>query len=61
MFTKFVTHICLGIFNQLYARTELRKASFAIRVTEPWNTLPTEQKNATDSKAFQSMRKRYNK
>jgi hypothetical protein len=26
------------------ATTELRKASFAIRVTEPWNTLPTELK-----------------
>jgi hypothetical protein len=44
-----------------YARTELRKASFAIRVTEPWNTLPTELRNADDSKAFQRMRKRYNK
>jgi hypothetical protein len=42
-----------------YARTELRKASFAIRVTEPWNTLPTELKNADDGKTFQRMRKRY--
>ncbi len=44
-----------------YARIELRKASFAIRVTEPWNTLPTELKNADDSKALQRMRKCYNK
>ncbi len=44
-----------------YARTELWKASFAIRVTEPWNTLPTELINADDGKAFQRMRKRYNK
>ncbi len=29
-----------------YSRTELRRASFAARVTEQWNSLPTEQKNA---------------
>ncbi len=28
-----------------YARTELRKASFAVRVSEPWNKLLAEQKN----------------
>jgi hypothetical protein len=44
-----------------YARTELRKASLANRVTEPWNTLQTELKNANDGKAFRRMRKRYNK
>jgi hypothetical protein len=40
-----------------YSRTELRRASFAIRVTEQWDSLPTEQKNAKDSKAFRKMRK----
>jgi hypothetical protein len=45
-----------------YARTELWKASFAIRVTGvPWNTLLTELNNANDGKMFQRMRKRYNK
>jgi hypothetical protein len=40
-----------------YSRTELRRASFAVRVTEQWNSLPTEQKYAKDSKAFRKMRK----
>lgn len=41
-----------------YARTEMRKSSFANRVTEPWNSLPAELKNARDSKAFRRMRKK---
>jgi hypothetical protein len=43
-----------------YARTEMRKSSFANRVTEPWNSLPvpTKLKNARDSKAFRRMRKK---
>ncbi len=40
-----------------YSRTELRRASFVVRVMEQWNSLPTEQKNAKDSMAFQKMRK----
>jgi hypothetical protein len=40
-----------------YSRTELRRASFAVRVMEQWNSLPTKQKNAKDNKAFWLMRK----
>jgi hypothetical protein len=29
-----------------YAGTDVRKASFAVRVMEPWNRLPTKHKNA---------------
>jgi hypothetical protein len=28
-----------------YARTDVRKVSFAVRVMEPWNRLPTKHKN----------------
>ncbi len=41
-----------------YARTKMRKSSFANRVTEPWNSLPAALKNARDSKAFRRMRKK---
>ncbi len=43
-----------------YARTEMRKSSFAYRVMEPWNSLPTASKNARDSKAIRRMSKKAN-
>jgi hypothetical protein len=44
-----------------YARTELWKASFAIWVTVPWNTLPTELNNAKMARCSKGCWKRYNK
>jgi hypothetical protein len=35
-----------------FARTELRKGSFGIRVTESWNVLTSEQKHARDGKTL---------
>ncbi len=45
-----------------YAQTELRKASFAVRVIEPSNKLPVEQKkNEISSKVLKRIRKRENR
>jgi hypothetical protein len=40
-----------------YVRTELRKTSFTIRVTELWNNMPAEHKNVSRNKKFRRLRK----
>jgi hypothetical protein len=40
-----------------FSRTELWKASFWIRVAEPWNAITIEQKHAQDSEVFRKLGK----
>jgi hypothetical protein len=35
-----------------YARTDIRKYSFTVRVVKPWNQLPDSVKQAADKEAF---------
>jgi hypothetical protein len=48
-------------FTAKYARTEIRKYSFAVRVVEPWNQLADSVKQAADKEAFKGATKNMKK
>jgi hypothetical protein len=45
------------ILTMQYARTDIRKYSFTVRVVEPWNQLPDSVKQAADKEAFKKAMK----
>ncbi len=45
---------CTGSLATKYARTDTRKNSFGLRVTEAWNKLDSETRNSATSKQFKA-------
>ncbi len=56
------TRLAAGAMNlaKMYSRTDLRKNSFAVRVTNAWNSLDNGTKEALDMKKFKNMLKNHN-
>jgi hypothetical protein len=63
MMVRTAKHLATSVLSEQknpvahYTRTDVRKASFAVRVTDPWNRLPEEHKNASSSMIFKRIRK----
>ena len=56
------TRLAAGAMNlaKMYSRTDLRKNSFAVRVTDAWNSLDDGTKEALDMNKFKKMLKNHN-